>query len=66
MANIYNGQVFYTDCSSYYNFLNVFGDEHTFQTFDDKGKNRRLIRQFHGTIRQQNKINSPVQDINKI
>ena len=52
MANIYNGQVFYTDCSSYYNFLDVFGKEHSFQTFDDKGKNRKLIKQFHGTIKE--------------
>jgi hypothetical protein len=52
MSNSYKGQVFYTDCSSYYNFLKVFGDEHTFQTFDDRGKNRKLIKQFHGTIKE--------------
>ena len=52
MANIHNGQVFYTNCSSYYNFLDVFGKEHSFQTFDDKGKNRKLIKQFHGTIKE--------------
>ena len=52
MANIHNGHVFYTNCSSYYNFLDVFGKEHSFQTFDDKGKNRKLIKQFHGTIKE--------------
>jgi len=30
-------------------FMDCFG-ESTFQTFDDKGKDRSLIRQFHGTI----------------
>ena len=33
-------------------FLNGFGDTHSFQTFDDKGINRSLIRQFHGTFRE--------------
>jgi len=52
MANVYKGQIFYTDCSTYYKFLKFFGEEHSFQTFDDKGKNRKLIKQFHGTIKE--------------
>lgn len=34
----------------YYTFLSMFGREHSFQTFDDKGKNRGLIKQLHGTM----------------
>jgi len=52
MANIHNGHVFYTDVSHYYKFLFVFGKQHTFQTFDDKGRNKKLIKQFHGTIKE--------------
>ena len=52
MANIHNGHVFYTDVSHYYRFLSVFGKQHSFQTFDDKGKNKKLIRQLHGTIKE--------------
>jgi len=52
MANIYNGQIFYTNCSHYYDFLDCFGSHHTFQTFCDKGKDRSLIKQFHGTIKE--------------
>jgi len=33
-------------------FLSGFGDTHSFQTFDDKGKNRSLIRQFHGSFKE--------------
>jgi len=32
--------------------MDAFGKNHSFQTFDDKGKNRRLIKQFHGTLEQ--------------
>ena len=52
MANVFNGEVFYTNVSQYYRFLSYFGKEHTFQTFDDRGKNRKLVRQFHGTIKE--------------
>lgn len=33
-------------------FLDYFGDKHTFQTFDDKIINKRLIKQLHGSIKQ--------------
>jgi len=33
-------------------FLARFGKQHTFQTFDDKGKDKSLTRQFHGTIEE--------------
>ena len=52
MVNIFRGQIFYTDCSHYFNFLNYFGTHHTFQTFCDKGRDRSLIKQFHGTIKE--------------
>ena len=52
MPNEHNGVPFYTDCSNYYEFLHRFGEEHTFQTFDDKGKNKKVIKQLHGTIKQ--------------
>ena len=52
MVNIHNGHVFYTDVSHYYRFLSVFGEQHSFQTFDDKGKNKKLIKQLHGTIKE--------------
>ncbi len=34
----------------YREFLTAFGDQHSFQTFDDKGKNKTLIKQLHGHI----------------
>ena len=34
----------------YYDFLYPFGLTNSFQTFCDKGKNRRLIKQLHGHI----------------
>jgi hypothetical protein len=52
MSNIHNGHVFYTNVSHYYRFLSVFGEQHTFQTFADRGKNKKLIRQLHGTIKE--------------
>ena len=36
----------------YKDFLFPFGEHHSFQTFCDKGKNKRLIKQLHGTIDQ--------------
>lgn len=36
----------------YARFLNSFGPQHSFQTFGDKGLDRRLIKQFHGSIDQ--------------
>jgi hypothetical protein len=52
MANVFNGHVFYTNCSQYYKFLSYFGEKHTFQTFDDQGQNKKLIKQLHGTIKE--------------
>ena len=52
MANTFNGEVFYTNVSQYNKFLSCLGEEHTFQTFDDKGKNKKLIKQLHGSIKQ--------------
>jgi len=43
-------------------FLMGFGNTHSFQTFDDKGINRSLIRQFHGTLTEH--LNS-LADLNK-
>jgi|TARA_A100001391_G_scaffold40407_1_gene22652 hypothetical protein len=34
----------------YARFLNSFGTHHSFQTFGDKGLDKRLIKQLHGTI----------------
>lgn len=34
----------------YVRFLNSFGTHHSFQTFGDKGLDKRLIKQLHGTI----------------
>ena len=31
-------------------FLSAFGEQHSFQTFSDKGKNKKIIKQLHGTI----------------
>ena len=42
----------YTPNSHYSMFLDYFGQTHTFQTFDDKIKNKKLIRQLHGTIEE--------------
>jgi len=32
--------------------MEYFGEQHTFQTFDDKGVNKKLIKQLHGTLKQ--------------
>ncbi len=37
---------------TYDTFLSAFGKQHSFQTFCDKGKNKKLIKQLHGTIDQ--------------
>ena len=42
----------FNQSSHYAQFLDAFGSHHSFQTFDDKGKNRKLIRQLHGTIQE--------------
>ena len=34
----------------YKDFLDAFGEYHSFQTFCDKGKNKKIIKQLHGTI----------------
>ena len=36
--------------TTYEKFLSAFGDKHSFQTFCDKGRNKKLIKQLHGTI----------------
>ena len=41
----------YTENSHYSMFLDYFGQHHSFQTFDDKGLNRSLIKQLHGSIK---------------
>ena len=35
----------YSEMSHYHSFISYFGDNITFQTFDDKVKNKRLIKQ---------------------
>lgn len=42
----------YNDQSHYGMFLEYFGDTHSFQTFDDKTVNKKLIKQVHGTLEQ--------------
>ena len=36
----------YSELSHYHTFMEYFGDKITFQTFDDKVKNKKLIKQF--------------------
>lgn len=38
--------------TTYKTFLSAFGDQHSFQTFCDKGKNKALIKQVHGTLEE--------------
>lgn len=38
--------------SHYHEFISAFGKRHSFQTFCDKGRDRRLCRQLHGTLQQ--------------
>mgnify|MGYP003111617708 FL=1 len=52
MANSHNGNPFFTSMSQYVQFLDMFGAEHSFQTFDDKVYNKKIIKQLHGTIRE--------------
>ena len=42
----------FSEQSHYSMFLDYFGNNHTFQTFDDKMRNKRLIKQLHGSIKQ--------------
>jgi putative DNA primase/helicase len=42
----------YTEMSHYHSFMQYFGEKHSFQTFDDKGKNKALIKQVHGTLQE--------------
>jgi len=42
----------YTENSHYHTFIRYFGQEHSFQTFCDKGKNKALIKQVHGTLEE--------------
>ena len=42
----------YTENSHYHTFIRYFGQEHSFQTFCDKGKNKALIKQVHGTLKE--------------
>lgn len=41
----------FNENSHYSMFLDYFGKHHSFQTFDDKGLNKRLIKQLHGSIK---------------
>jgi len=42
----------YSELSHYHSFMEYFGDKITFQTFDDKVKNKKLIKQLHGSLKQ--------------
>ena len=42
----------YTENSHYHTFIRYFGLKHSFQTFCDKGKNKALIKQVHGTLEE--------------
>lgn len=42
----------YTEESHYHMFLELFGKQHSFQTFDDKTKNKKITKQLHGTIQE--------------
>jgi len=42
----------YTENSHYHTFIRYFGQKHSFQTFCDKGKNKALIKQVHGTLEE--------------
>ena len=42
----------YSELSHYHTFMEYFGDKITFQTFDDKVKNKKLIKQLHGSLKQ--------------
>ena len=42
----------FNENSHYSMFMDYFGQTHSFQTFDDKTLNKRLIKQLHGTIKQ--------------
>ena len=42
----------YSELSHYHSFMEYFGDKITFQTFDDKVKNKKLIKQLHGSLQK--------------
>lgn len=42
----------YNPNSHYAVFMEAFGTHHSFQTFCDKGKNKKIIRQLHGTLEE--------------
>ena len=42
----------YTPNSHYSMFLDYFGQTHTFQTFDDKVRNKKLIKQLKQYIEE--------------
>ena len=45
-------KVEYSEITHYHSFMEYFGEQHTFQTFDDRGVNKKLIKQLHGTLKQ--------------
>ena len=53
ITRIIQNPAIFMKCSQYYEFLQMFGEQHSFQTFDDKHSgNKSLVKQFHGTIRE--------------
>jgi hypothetical protein len=46
------GQKMYNSDSTYAKFIEAFGTTHSFQTFCDKGLNRKITKQFHGTLKE--------------
>jgi len=40
----------YNENTHYDTFIKAFGSQHSFQTFCDKGVNRSLVKQFHGSL----------------
>ena len=42
----------FSEESHYFMFLEMFGKYHSFQTFDDKVKNKRITKQLHGSIEE--------------
>ena len=42
----------FSEESHYFMFLEMFGSKFSFQTFDDKVKNKKVTRQLHGSIKK--------------
>tara|TARA_R110000850_G_scaffold18982_4_gene58166 strand:+ start:462 stop:1274 length:813 start_codon:yes stop_codon:yes gene_type:complete len=42
----------FSEESHYFMFLEMFGSKFSFQTFDDKVKNKKVTRQLHGSIKE--------------